>query len=87
MNKAKLNYFIDLGLAITFLLAGITGIFKFPIFFKLGLINYKNFPMKAINFIHDWSGLLMVILVFIHIILHWKWIISMTKIIFKRKKS
>ena len=81
MNKAKLNYFVDLLLAVSFLLVVVTGILKFPGWFKLDL------PWRLINNIHDWSGLIMAFLVFVHLILHWKWIVSMTNKIFGRKKN
>jgi cytochrome b subunit of formate dehydrogenase len=83
MNKSKLNYWIDFGLAITFLLCFVTGIIKFPILFQY----VRTLPLKEISFIHDWSGILMSILVFIHLILHWDWIKAMTKQIFSKNKS
>ena len=33
--------------------------------------------------IHDWVAVALVVLVLIHIILHWKWIVRMAKIIFQ----
>ena len=86
MNRGKLNYFIDMGLAITFLLSFITGIFKFPNLTKYFNIVYRTIPAHNLNKIHDWSGLIMGILVFVHLALHWKWIVVMTKNLFKRKK-
>lgn len=35
--------------------------------------------------IHNWCGLLLIALILVHIILHWKWILEMTKNIFKGK--
>ena len=78
MNKAKLNYFIDLGLFISFLLVFVTGIIKFPPF------GLKDFYFQNINKIHDLSGIAMGVLVLIHLILHWSWITSMTKSFFKK---
>ncbi|MDD3176041.1 MAG: DUF4405 domain-containing protein [Candidatus Nanoarchaeia archaeon] len=82
MNKLKLNYWIDVGLAITFILTFITGIIKWPSFYQL----VSTWPLKQITFIHDWSGLVMSILIFIHLILHWNWIVVVTKSTFKGKK-
>ena len=82
MNKAKLNYFVDLLLAVSFFLVTVTGILKFP-----GWFNYLNLPWRTVNKIHDLSGLSMAILVLIHLVLHWSWIVSMTKSIFKYKKQ
>lgn len=80
MNKAKLNYIIDILIGISFLIVLITGIIKFP---TLSLISKKSY----ISFIHDWSGVIMAVLVFIHLILHWNWIVVVTKNIFKRDKG
>ena len=35
--------------------------------------------------IHDWVAVALVILVIIHVILHWKWIVRMAKVIFQRQ--
>lgn len=85
MNKLKLNYIIDVGLAISFLIVFITGIIKWPgLLPKLGL-TYQQVPFQRITKMHDIWGLIMGILVFVHIILHWKWITTMTKKMFKKK--
>jgi hypothetical protein len=36
--------------------------------------------------IHDWSGIILEVLTFLHLVLHWKWIKETTKKIFKRIK-
>ncbi len=75
MNKGKQLYWVDVGLAISFILCFITGIFKWPTLYKY----FFSWPMKQISIIHDWSGLIMGLLVLIHLIQHWKWIVVMTK--------
>lgn len=87
MNKLKLNYWIDIGLAITFLSAFITGIVKWPGLIRLFGITHRSLPMVQITFIHDWTGLIMGILVFIHLALHWNWIVCVTKRIFQGDKK
>lgn len=86
MNRTFLNYFIDVGLTITFILVFFTGILKWPGLVLWFGFSYSNFPMRAFSLIHDWSGLIMSLLVFVHIILHWNWIIATTKKIFSKKK-
>ena len=84
MKKVHIKYFVDLALAISFILVFITGIIKFPrLLFKLG-INSRDLPFRTISTIHDYSGILMGIFVLIHIILNWKWITSMTKSIIRK---
>ena len=36
-----------------------------------------------ISLLHDWSGLIMGLLVIIHLALHWRWMVGVTKILFK----
>ncbi|HNR43549.1 MAG TPA: DUF4405 domain-containing protein [Methanofastidiosum sp.] len=79
MKKSDLNYFIDLGMGLTFVISLITGILKFKeallLFAKIGIF----LPTFWLNFIHDRAGILMGIFVLIHLILHFKWIKVMTK--------
>lgn len=76
MNKTKVNYWIDLVIAFAFLFSAISGIvFLFPMSSSTILgITYKVWDQ-----IHTWGSLLMIGGVLAHLILHWKWIIAMTK--------
>jgi len=88
MNKNLAKYLIDLGLLISFLGVTITGIIKFKSFLLLlGIqIDYALIPMEVISQIHDWAGLAMAILVLVHLILNWDWIVAVTKDIFLKEK-
>jgi len=88
LNRTKLNYWIDVGLAISFFICFITGLIKWPGLIKLiGTSAYRTLHFRNISIIHDWSGLIMGLLVIIHLVLHWKWIVAVTKnIIIKSKK-
>ncbi|MEA3414396.1 MAG: DUF4405 domain-containing protein [Nanoarchaeota archaeon] len=86
MAKAKVNYFVDLLLTLSGLLTITSGLVMF-IASKLG--NSGRFVAlflgltKQVWFkIHQLSGIAMAILVILHFILHWKWIVAMTKKIF-----
>ena len=86
MNKTKLNYWVDVGLALSFFVCFFTGLIKWPGLIKIiGTSAYKILHTKNISLLHDWSGLIMGLLVVIHLILHWKWIVAVTKTIFRRK--
>jgi len=81
MQRATLNYIVDLGLFISFLSVSITGILKLP-----GLArNMGALPFNVITPLHDFSGVVMTILVLLHLVLHWHWIVGMTKNFFKKK--
>ncbi len=88
VEKIKVKYFVDIGLLISFLLVVVTGIIKFGSFLRaLGInLDYANMPMKNMALIHDWSGIVMAVLVLIHLILNFDWIISTTKCFFEKKE-
>jgi hypothetical protein len=74
VDKNIINYFIDSGMVISFTVCFITGIMKWP-----GRMEDKGLPMDILKTVHDWSGLIMGLLVLAHLILHWRWIVAMTK--------
>ena len=79
MDKIKQKYIVNIGLIISFLAVFVTGIIKFPgLLSSLG-IGRGSLPMYGISRVHDWAGLIMGILVFVHLTLEWPWIVAMTK--------
>lgn len=87
MNKFKINYVVDFLAFISFVVVAFSGI-AIKIFMPSGvrqgrLQEFLGIQKTVWSEIHDWSGILMIILVLIHLVLHWNWIICMTKNIFK----
>ena len=78
MKKTRLNYLIDVGLFIQFVLVGYSG-----------LVMYFNEHGAGyfLRLIHDKVGILMLIFFVVHIALHWKWIVTTTKNFFVRKRK
>lgn len=77
MNKAKINYWVDLVIALAFVLSAISGIvFLFPVSANSTVFGV---PYRVWDQIHIWGSLLMVAGVLAHLVLHWKWIVAMTK--------
>ena len=89
MEKNTVKYIIDVGLGISFLIVALTGIFKFSGFREfIGVsLSYRDPPMPLISSFHDWSGVVMVVLVLIHLILNLDWIIGMTKSFFEKDEE
>ena len=79
MDKLKAKYIVDVGLIISFLAVFITGIIKFPGLLPYFGIRRGNLPIYEISRVHDWAGVVMGILVFVHIVQNWQWIVAMTK--------
>ena len=91
MGKLKINYYIDILMLIFFIINSITGLIIFfflPTGVKRGAYQVFLGIIKQnwVN-VHNWSGLLLILLVAIHLILHWKWIVSMTKSLIQKKNK
>jgi|TARA_B100001971_G_C18108446_1_gene492821 hypothetical protein len=89
MEKNTVKYILDVILGIVFLIVVLTGIFKFSGFREFfGIeLGYRDPPMPLISLLHDWSGIVMAVIVLIHLILNWDWIVSMTKSFFIKDKE
>ncbi len=86
MDVNKIKYVVSLGLIVTFFSSCITGLIKFPGFVQFIGMNRGMLPMYELNLFHDWSGVVMGLLVLIHLILNWKWMAVMTKKYLRRNK-
>ena len=84
MMKQYLNYFIDILLLIAFLITGITGLIKWRLLIvNLGMAElYFILPMDKIRLWHEWASFAMLILILIHLIFHWNWMVFNTRRIF-----
>ena len=88
MNRTKANYWVDIGLAISFFICFITGLIKWPGLINLiGVSAYQTLSFRNMSLLHDWSGLIMSLLVLVHLVLHWRWIVAMTKLTFGKNNS
>ena len=90
-NKVKTNYVVDLMMATSFIVTGLTGLILF--FFlpsgvqRGGQREFLGLIKATWTDIHNYAGLVMIAAVLIHLILHWSWIVCMTKSFFSKKKD
>ena len=94
-NKARLNYYVDIIIAISFVVVALSGM----ILFFAGSGGYQGgrnprYAQEVLGVsrllwkdLHDWGGIIMLGGVFLHLVLHWKWIVCMTRNVFKRSSS
>ena len=92
MDKAKINYFVDIVSFISFLVTAITGLLIFfflPSGERNGGVHNTLLGLGRHDWgdIHDWAGIIMIIFAVLHIVLHWNWIVVMTKNLFKRRQK
>jgi cytochrome b subunit of formate dehydrogenase len=90
-NKARINYYVNVIIGISFVVAAISGV----ILFFAGSGGYQGgrnprFAQEVLGVshllwkdLHNWSGIVMAGGVFLHLVLHWKWIVCMTRNIFE----
>jgi len=87
MNKAKLNYLLDIVIALAFLLSALSGL----VFLVAGSGGYQGgrntaFRTQILGIsretwsdLHTWVSLVMIAGVVLHLVLHWNWIVCITK--------
>ena len=90
--KAKLNYLVDALIALAFLISAGTGV----LFLFLGSGGYQGGVNAAFGStflglsrwvwsdLHTWASLIMISGVLLHVVLHWKWIVCVTKQVFAK---
>ncbi len=86
-NKAKLNFVVDAMILIAFLVSAVSGI----VLLSLPQRGYQggrnpDFGQAVFfltgdgwNDLHVWGSVAMIPGIFIHIVLHWRWIVCMVK--------
>lgn len=90
INKSKINYIVDILMLICFLVSAISGVFllfspKGP---RAGWYKVIEGGRRGdLNDLHIIFGILMIVFGLIHFILHWNWIVVVTKSFFKREKE
>jgi hypothetical protein len=79
MKKSVLNYWVDVGIGVSFVLSAISGlVFLLPVSADSGS-KILSISYLAWNQLHTWSSLGLMAGVLAHLVLHWKWIAGMTK--------
>jgi hypothetical protein len=85
VKRNTLNYIIDVGMAIFVIISALTGVLKFQAIPR-SLVRYDIYlPTYVITEIHKWAGLLLAASALAHLILHWKWLVGTSKILFRNR--
>jgi cytochrome b subunit of formate dehydrogenase len=87
LSKTKLNYLLDAVIALAFILSALSGI----VFLFAGSGGYQGgrnpgFQTEMLGIsrsvwsdLHTWVSLVMIAGVAVHLLLHWDWIVCMTR--------
>lgn len=82
MNRMTSLYFVNVGLGLAFLANAATGIAKYRPVMELIFQSGIRLPVWM-NDLHVYSGILMTLLVLVHLVLNFNWIVGTTKTIVK----
>jgi hypothetical protein len=89
MRKATRNYLLALVMALLALCQAVSGfvLWVLPRGYMGGRGADGTFiwPRDSWINIHDWTAVALVIIVLVHVILHWRWIVWMTRSYFRPK--
>lgn len=91
MNRTKVNYIVDMGLMLLFLVVAFAGFYMY-FFIPSGVphgryVVYMGLTKATWTWIHNKSAILMTFLLILHLALHWKWIFCITGNLFKKEKK
>ncbi len=93
MSRAKINYWVDVAIAITFVLSALSGLVLFaaPSGYQGGRNPFYGQTVLLLSThtwdtLHTWSSIAMIAGVGAHLALHWNWMVCMTLKMFERKK-
>ena len=95
-NRAKINYVVDIIIGLGFIAAAISGIVLLLAGTSGGYQGGRNpqyaadilgFSRQIWKSLHNWSSIGMIAAVLGHLILHWNWMVCMTRNLFGRHKQ
>lgn len=75
----KLNYVIDVAMVFAFLTSFVTGIIKLPALYSFWGVNHRYMLTATTTVIHDQAGLAFGCLAMLHLLLHIKWYVAVTR--------
>jgi cytochrome b subunit of formate dehydrogenase len=91
MHRDRLNYWIDVGLLVSFIIVAVSGLV-----IAFAFVSGSPGEGRDITFLgtdkadwlpwHGYSGLVMIALVLVHLALHFEWLVCMTKSLFEEEE-
>ena len=80
-NRSRFNVTINMMIGISFLVAALSGIYL--LFFPGGAYGVTDpmwvFTRTTWDLIHTWAGILMIAAALVHFVIHWKWVLKVTR--------
>jgi hypothetical protein len=79
MDRNFIRWSLDVLMAVAFLISFVTGMLKFTVLMRITGLSAIILPSASISDLHDWSSVLLGLLVFIHLYFNRFEIMAMTK--------
>ena len=79
LDRIAINYTIEVIMGLSFITLATTGALKWPGLLQNYGYTLDTSPLSWISIIHHSAGLVMIAMVLLHLIMHWRFIYSMTK--------
>lgn len=74
MGKSTGNYLLDVAMGLLALVVGVSALLLWVV------LPQGYFPSRLLWLdIHKWSGLVLSLAVLLHVVLHWSWLVRMTR--------
>ncbi len=91
LNKAKINFWIDLAIGLAFLVEAISGFVLWLVLPHAGFQGGRNalvtqtfiLSRSTWLWLHDWFAVVMVAGILLHVVLHWRWIVCTVRNIWR----
>jgi hypothetical protein len=87
MDSNLIKWSVNVVMGVAFVISFATGLLKFTLLLRVTGLNAIVFPSAFISDLHDWSGIILGLLVFTHLFLNRSWILSTTKKVITGKMS
>jgi len=84
VNSNAVRYCVDLSMGIAFLICFVTGLFKFTLLLRMLGLTSLVMPVALMSDIHDWSGIVLGMLVAAHLLINRRWIVAMSRKVLRR---
>lgn len=88
MDKTKANYFIDIILIVSFIVVSVSAIILFFVpYAPKGEVFILGLDRHLWSSMHEILGFVFIGFGLLHFLLHWEWMISTTKSLFKEQEE
>jgi hypothetical protein len=76
VKRTKLNYWVDMFIGAALIVSAVSGLVFLP---RLESSTFLGVTFRTWDLVHTWSSLAMIAGAGLHLLLHWNWLVAMTR--------